>query len=166
MPQIQHEGYSKSTESVWDEEHSLQTGLWTGAGEHGEKERLFKWLLLLDNSNLREVHYRGQFVSHHSQFIIQDLQNSPVALCCPRKPNSGDFMCVCSLGVPPSGSKSDGLFLKITSPKPHCYRHVLAFNKSHVCHVVPSVTSLMMMELFKARAIKQNEMALLKKSYL
>lgn len=41
----------------------LQTGPRTAGGGHGGQERLFKWLLPLRNSNPREAHYRGQFVS-------------------------------------------------------------------------------------------------------
>lgn len=36
----------------------------TRGGERGGKEKPFKWILLLCNSNLREGHYRGQRVSH------------------------------------------------------------------------------------------------------
>ena len=147
----------------------LQTGPRNGGGEHGGKERPFKWTLLLCNSNLREVHYRGQFVSftiHSSSsrtcrmalwpLVVQERQTRMI------------LWVSCSSGVcfPPSGSKSDGLLLKIGSPKAHCYRRVLVFNMSHVCHLAPSVASLTMIELFKARAVKQNEMALLKKSCL
>lgn len=84
----------------------------------------------------------------------------------PGKPNAGDFVGVCSSGVcfPPSGSKSDALLLKTGSPRAHCYRHVLVFNMSHVCHLVPSVAFLTIMELFKAGAVKQNEIVLSKES--
>lgn len=91
---------------------------------------------------------------------MHDPQNGPTASCCPRNPNIEDFMGAHPSGVclHPSGSKSDGLFLKIASPKPHCCRRVLTFDMSHVYHFVPRVASLTMVELFKARAIKQNEM--------